>query len=127
MFPAVALLIGGWIAETQPRRLLAAQAALAGTAGILIIILSPSIQGMLGRETLDLSSLYVPWLAAAGISLAAASIAAGVFAWRGRILAGAPLLSIGSFACTLPALVGAGTLAPASSIGRQSRHILANA
>ncbi len=113
MFPALALLIGRWIAETQPRRLLAAQAALAGAAGILIIVLSPSIQGMLGRETLDLSSLYVPWLAAAGICLAAASIAAGVFAWRGRILAGAALLS--------------GTLAPAYSIASQSSHISGNA
>src|SRR5258708_16676056 len=97
LFPALALLIGRRLAEARPRRLLVAQAALAGAAGIALVVFSSSVQGFLGREMLNLSGLYVPWLAAAGVLLAAASIAGGVAAWRGAIPASVALLAIGGF------------------------------
>jgi hypothetical protein len=66
------------------------------------------------------SGSYAPWLVAAGILLAAASIAAAVAAWRGRTTASVALLAAGSFACTLTALAGHATLSPAQSIASQA-------
>jgi 4-amino-4-deoxy-L-arabinose transferase-like glycosyltransferase len=120
MFPALALLLGRWIAASQPRRLLAAQAALAAGAGIGIAFVGPELARKFNPE---LAAGYVPWLVAAGAFLAAASIAAGVAAWRGRMLASVALLAIGSFACTLTALVGHGTLSPAYSIASQAQGV----
>src|SRR5258708_9011970 len=127
LFPALALLIGRRLAEARPRRLLVAQAALAGAAGIALVVFSSSVQGFLGREMLNLSGLYVPWLAAAGVLLAAASIAGGVSAWRGAIPASVALLAIGGFACTLAALAGHHVLSPGYSIASQAAGFAGNA
>src|SRR5258708_20035790 len=47
LFPALALLIGRRLAEARPRRLLAAQAALAGTAGISLRLFPSSVPAFL--------------------------------------------------------------------------------
>jgi len=117
MFPALALLIGRWLVLAQPRRVLAAQAALAAAAGLGIAILGSELSGKFNPE---LAAGYAPWVVAAGAFLAAASIAAGVAAWRGRIPAAVALLAVGSFACTLTALTGHGKLSPAYSIASQA-------
>lgn len=125
MFPALALLIGRSLALGRPRRLLAAQAALAGAVGVLIAVFSSSIQRISGREIANISNSYAPWLVAAGVLLAVASIAAAIAAWRGRTMASVALLAAGSFACTLTALVGHGTLSPAYSVASQARDLQA--
>jgi 4-amino-4-deoxy-L-arabinose transferase-like glycosyltransferase len=117
MFPALALLIGRSLAITKPLRLLAAQAVLACVTGIGIAFLGSVLSKKFNPE---LAAGYAPWLEAAGVLLAAASIAAGVAAWRGRVLASVALLAIGSFACALTALAGHGRLSPAYSIASQA-------
>jgi len=127
IFPALALLIGRWIELAQPRRLLAAQAALAGTTGVLIAVFSGSLQRISSREIPGISDSYAPWLVAAGVLLAAASVAAAVAAWRGRTTASVALLAAGSFACSLTALAGHATLSPAYSIASQAGAVPADA
>ena len=124
MFPALALMIGRWVAAAQPRRLLAAQAALAAAAGLGIAFLGSELSRKFNPE---LAAGYTPWLVAAGVFLAAASVAAGVAAWRGKIPAGVALLAIGSFACTLTALAGHGKLSPAYSIASQAQGLSGSA
>ena len=123
MFPALALLIGRSIALAQPRRLLAAQAALSSVAGIAIVILGSQISNFFKPDLAELAGGYAPWLVAAGAFLAAGSIGAGAAALRGRIPASIALLAIGSFACTLTALVGHRELAPAYSMASQARAV----
>jgi 4-amino-4-deoxy-L-arabinose transferase-like glycosyltransferase len=120
IFPAVALLIGRWIERARPRRLLAAQCALACVAGIALAFLGSLVSGKFSPE---LAAGYVPWLRVAGAILAVASIAAGIAAWRGRTMASVALLAAGSFACTLTALSGHATLSPAYSIASQAGSI----
>jgi 4-amino-4-deoxy-L-arabinose transferase-like glycosyltransferase len=124
MFPALALLIGRSLAVDPPRRLLAAQAALACVAGIGIAVFGSVFSKKFNPE---LAAGYTPWLLAAGALLAATSIAAGVAAWRGAATASVALLAIGSFGCALTGLVGHRALAPAYSIASQAAAIQGNA
>jgi 4-amino-4-deoxy-L-arabinose transferase-like glycosyltransferase len=122
MFPAVALLTARWVAAAQPRRLLAAQAALAALAGIVLAAAARWILEKMDAPP-ELASLYVPWLVGAGALLAGAATSAGVAAWRGKIVPAVALLALGSFGCSLTALIGHRTLAPAYSIASQADRV----
>jgi hypothetical protein len=95
------------------------QAAFTAAVAIAFVALSSALPKIIGREVAELSLRYVPWLAAGSAGLAAASLGALACAWRGRSFAAVALLAVGSFACTLCALVGHRQLAPAYSIADQ--------
>ena len=120
MFPALALLIGRSLGLARPRRLLAAQAAFSSVAGIAVVIFGFQISNFFKPDLAELAAGYSPWLVAAGIALTVASLAAIALARLGRIFHAVALLAIGSFACTLTALVGHRALAPAYSIASQA-------
>jgi hypothetical protein len=75
----------------------------------------------------DLGAVYVPWLAAAGLLLAAAGLAGAVSAWRGRIVPAVALLALGGCGCVLTALTGHRVLAPLYSIASQAGQVQGNA
>lgn len=126
MFPALAVLIGRWIAMAQPRRLLAAQAALTAATGAMLAAAAAFIVKKSGVPA-DFAAAYVPWVTAAGVLLAAAGLASAVSAWRGKILPAVALLALGSFGCSLTALVGHRALAPLYSVASQASHVRGNA
>jgi 4-amino-4-deoxy-L-arabinose transferase-like glycosyltransferase len=126
MLPALAVLIGRWIVIAQPRRLLAVQAALAAATGIALAAAARFLAERPGLPA-DFAAAYVPWLVGAGLLLAAAGLASAAAAWRGRIVPAVALLAVGSFGCTLTALVGHRALAPAYSIASQAARIPADA
>src|SRR5439155_16848947 len=85
MFPPLALLIGRWLAAFEARRVLVAQSAMLAVAGIAMAALAPRLAA--GYAS------YIPWLAAAGIWLAATSVAA----WRRSVATCVGLLALGGF------------------------------
>jgi 4-amino-4-deoxy-L-arabinose transferase-like glycosyltransferase len=126
MFPALAVLIGRWIAIAQPRRLLATQAVLTAAFGAALAAAAAFLVEKAGVRP-ELGAAYVPWLAAAGLLLAAAGLAAAVTAWRGKIVPAVALLALGGCGCVLTALVGHRVLAPAYTIASQASEVRGNA
>jgi len=118
MFPALALLIGRWIAAAQPRRLLVVQAVLAVVAAAAVAAAAPHFP--LGAE-------YLPWVIGAAALIAIGAAAGAWSAHRGRIALAVALLALGSFACTLTALVAHRTLAPRYSFESQAGAVPAGA
>ena len=108
MFPALAVLIGGWLAAQAARRVLLAQAALAVAAGAAACVLAPGW----GEPYPG----YVPWIVASALFGAACGIAALAFAWRSAPRAAVVALALAGFGCTQIALAGHRVLAPAFSI-----------
>jgi 4-amino-4-deoxy-L-arabinose transferase-like glycosyltransferase len=123
IFPALALLLGRWLAASQPRHLLVAQGVLAAAVGIALL----AGAGFVARMLLDLdvatAAAYAAWLAGAGVLVALTSIAAIALAWERHNTAAVALLALGSFGCTLTALVGHRELAPAYSLARQAAAV----
>jgi 4-amino-4-deoxy-L-arabinose transferase-like glycosyltransferase len=122
MFPPLAVLIGRWIALAQPRRLLAVQAVLTAVFGAALAAAAAFMVEKAGVRP-ELGAAYVPWLAAAGLLLAAAGLAAAVSAWRGRIVPAVALLALGGCGCVLTALTGHRVLAPLYSIASQAGEV----
>jgi 4-amino-4-deoxy-L-arabinose transferase-like glycosyltransferase len=122
MFPPLAVLIGRWIALAQPRRLLAVQAVLTAAFGAALAAAAAVMVEKAGVRP-ELGAAYVPWLAAAGLFLAAAGLAAAVSAWRGRIVPAVALLALGGCGCVLTALIGHRVLAPLYSIASQAGEV----
>jgi len=118
MFPALALLIGRWVASAQPRRLLMVQGALAALAALALF--APQLAARFGAD-------YARWLAVAGALLLLASLAGAIAAYRQRIGAAVALLAAGGLLCTLTALVGHRVLAPSYSFESQAAAVPANA
>ncbi len=114
--PALALLVGRWIEEARPRRLLVAQALLALLGGLALAAGASVLVRQVPTATLSLANDYYPWLVAAGIALAAPSAASLYCALRARTLAAVGWLALGSFAATLIALDGHRTLAAGYSV-----------
>jgi 4-amino-4-deoxy-L-arabinose transferase-like glycosyltransferase len=123
IFPALALLVGGWVAQARPRRLLAAQALLVLAAGIALALAAPALARRFPSHVLALASAYTPWLIAAGLSLAAAAAASLYCLRQDRIAAAVGLLAAGSFACTLIAIDGHRTLAAGYSVEAMVRAL----
>src|SRR3954463_475813 len=118
MFAPLALLMGRWIAASQPRRLFVAQGVLATLAGLALF--APQFAERFGPE-------YSRWLMTAGALLIVASICSAIAAYRGKIVAGVALLAAGALLCTLTALVSHRVLAPAHSIAGQAGAVPAGA
>jgi 4-amino-4-deoxy-L-arabinose transferase-like glycosyltransferase len=115
IFPALALLIGSYIASSGPRFALA-QAAVAGLLALaLATVASQASRFATDRLPADLLAGYAPWLLAAAVSLFAA---AGVSAWlalRARPRAAALALAFGGLVSVQAATSGYEELSPAYS------------
>ncbi|MBI4290646.1 MAG: glycosyltransferase family 39 protein [Betaproteobacteria bacterium] len=118
MFPALALLIGRYLAQAGRRAagMCIAQALAAAALGIAGAAWSPNAlrfaQASLPAELL---ARYVPWLAGAAISLFAGSVLAAAFWWRAKPVWGALALGAGGLAFAQLAITGHGELSPVYS------------
>ena len=111
MFPALALLVGAQLACAS-RRMLAVQAGLAALVGLAVLSVVARDAAPAWIRSSEHFTVYRPWLAAAGASLALLGLAAAWLAWRGRRLGAVAALAFGGFACTQLTLLGHETLAP---------------
>lgn len=115
VFPAIALLIGEYLARIRPRALaLHIVPALAiGSAGLFF---APQATRLADVEVpLALYEAYVPWLIAAALVAIASAVVALVFALKGRSFAAVMMLAFGALASTQLALTGHDSLSPAAS------------
>jgi 4-amino-4-deoxy-L-arabinose transferase-like glycosyltransferase len=115
LFPALALLIGKYLCSAH-RGVVVAQAAVASLLGIAAALAATQATRF-ASEGLPPSLVegYVPWLAAAGLSLAAAGIVSAGFALLGRLLPATISLALGGFLFADVALSGHENLSPAFS------------
>jgi 4-amino-4-deoxy-L-arabinose transferase-like glycosyltransferase len=115
LFPALALLVGKYLCSAH-RGVVLAQAAVASLLGIAAALTS-SQATRFASEGLPPSLVegYVPWLAAAGLSLAAAGIVSAGFTLLGRFLPATISLAIGGLLFAEVALSGHESLSPAFS------------
>jgi 4-amino-4-deoxy-L-arabinose transferase-like glycosyltransferase len=120
MFPPLAVLLGCWLADAKPGRLLAVQAALAAAAGLGFVVLASQAQRFFSADLREQVANYTAWLAAGGLALAFAGGASAWAAWRGRLAAAVALLAFGSFTCTLAAMVGHRAVAIGYSMAPQA-------
>jgi len=115
IFPALALLIGRYLASAD-RRVAAAQAWAAAVLGAGIAAASPQAMS-LAEPWLppELLAGYVPWLAAAGLALAVAALLSAWFCLRGRVTAATTALAFGGLLTAQLALSGHEQLSPTYS------------
>jgi 4-amino-4-deoxy-L-arabinose transferase-like glycosyltransferase len=115
LFPALALLIGDYLAGAG-RRALLAQAAAAAGLGLALALASPLAPDF-ASDAVPASLLegYVPWLVAAGLALLAAGVLAIVLIRRGLGGAAALSLAFGGLTLSQLALSGHESLAPSLS------------
>lgn len=115
MFPALALLIGSYLASAG-RRVAVAQALVAALLGIALAAASP--QAMRFAEA-DLPpeflARYVPWIAAAGAALFAGAAVSAWLSLRGRPLAATLALAFGGLVCVQIGTSGHEQLSPVYS------------
>jgi 4-amino-4-deoxy-L-arabinose transferase-like glycosyltransferase len=112
IFPALALLVGGYLAAARSRPLLVAQAALLAASGVvLLVLLRPLVIGA-GGPPAALLAAYVPWAMSAAAALALGALAALALAWRSRAGAAVGALALAGFAGTMIAMLGYRVLAP---------------
>jgi 4-amino-4-deoxy-L-arabinose transferase-like glycosyltransferase len=123
VFPALALLIGRYLSEAQPRRLLVIQAVLASVVGAGVVVTAPQTPGFFVSELAPLAADYVVPLIIAGAALTAFSLAGIVAAAYGHTGRAVALLAAGSFSCTLIALSGHASLSANYSIAGQAGAI----
>ena len=122
MFPALALLIGAYVASAG-RRMALAQGAVAALLGVALVAASllaaahlPKALGVLGTDRpSQFYAGYLPWLIAAGVVLAAAAGASMWFSLRERLVAAVVTLAFGGLAWMQIAFSGYETLSPAFS------------
>jgi 4-amino-4-deoxy-L-arabinose transferase-like glycosyltransferase len=112
LVPALALLVGSWLSETEPRRLLwhAIPVLLAG-AGLAALA---SQAALLSSSTLPrhLFEAYVPWIAAGGIILAVGAGFAIYWCLRERAVAALIAMACGGLISTQVVTSGHDTLSP---------------
>jgi 4-amino-4-deoxy-L-arabinose transferase-like glycosyltransferase len=123
LFPALALLIGKYLWSAH-RGVVLAQAGVASLLGVAAA-LAATQAARFASEGLPLSLVegYVPWLAAAGLSLAAAGIVSAGFILLRRLLPATISLAIGGFLFAGVALSGHESLSPAFSAYHIVRQI----
>ncbi|MGE5639680.1 MAG: hypothetical protein ACM30H_06255, partial [Clostridia bacterium] len=119
LFPALALLVGRTLAKAPWGRLLALQAALAAAVGVFLVAGAPSLV----EHFMAQAAPYGRVLAAAGLPLAAGAAGAAIVAWRGRQALAVAALALGSFACTLVAMLGHGAIASSFTIAPQAASL----
>ena len=115
MFPSLALLVGATLARSS-RALPLWQGLFGAALGIAAMALAPgALQFAEPQLPVDLLEDYVPWLEAAGASLAAGSVACAVLAARRSACAAALALAAGSLVAGQLVLLGHEALSPAYS------------
>jgi 4-amino-4-deoxy-L-arabinose transferase-like glycosyltransferase len=115
LFPALALLIGDYLASAG-RRVLLAQSALAAVLGIALAAAAPWAPDFASEAVPPLLlEGYVPWLIAAGLALLAGGIFSAAFLVRGMRVPAALSLACGGLALAQAALSGHESLAPSLS------------
>ncbi|RLJ65271.1 phospholipid carrier-dependent glycosyltransferase [Sulfurisoma sediminicola] len=123
IFPALAALIGAWWMQASPA-VLKWQALLWAPVGLAIVTAAPFMV-VFGDEQMPVAMFeaWVPWMIAAGLGLAAASVLAHWLARRERRLAAAIALGLGGhFACQV-GILGMDSIAPATSTWHISQKI----
>ena len=115
LFPALSLLIGGYLCSAG-RSILLAQAVVAVALGAALTIAAP-LAVAYASESIPPSLMqdYVPWLTAAGLALAAGGILSAVFLWRGLRAPAVLSLAFGGLALAQTALSGHESLSPSLS------------
>ena len=115
MFPSLALLVGATLARSS-HALPLWQGLFGAALGIAAMALAPgALQFAEPQLPVDLLEDYVPWLEAAGASLAAGSVACAVLAARRSACAAALALAAGSLVAGQLVLLGHEALSPAYS------------
>jgi 4-amino-4-deoxy-L-arabinose transferase-like glycosyltransferase len=115
LFPALALLIGDYLASAG-RSVLLAQSALAAVLGIALAAAAPWAPDFASEAVPPLLlEGYVPWLIAAGLALLAGGIFSAAFLVRGMRVPAALSLACGGLALAQAALSGHESLAPSLS------------
>jgi 4-amino-4-deoxy-L-arabinose transferase-like glycosyltransferase len=115
IFPALSLLIGDYLC-TADRRVVLGQALLASLLGMAVMLAAPqAIRFTSERLPPPLVEGYIPWLTAAGLSLAAGGVLAAAFAARGKRLPAILSLAFAGLLFTQLALTGHDRLSPALS------------
>jgi 4-amino-4-deoxy-L-arabinose transferase-like glycosyltransferase len=115
LFPALALLIGDYLASAG-RRVLLAQSAVAAVLGIALAAAAPWAPDFASEAVPPLLlEGYVPWLIAAGLALLAGGIFSAAFLVRGMRVPAALSLACGGLALAQAALSGHESLAPSLS------------
>jgi len=118
MVPALALLIGRYLAQTGRgvAGVGVAQALASAALGIAAAAWSPNALRFASVSLpAELLARYVPWLAGAAIALFAGSVLAAALWWRGRSAWGAVALGAGGLAFAQLAVTGHGELSPVYS------------
>ena len=114
IFPAWALLIGRYLAESP--QAIRWQAAFATVVGIGALCLTPWVTRFANTEVpLELYLNYQPWLYAGGGLLAASGVAAWILAGRGRGVAAVLTMAFGGFALGQGFLLGHDALGKVNS------------
>jgi len=125
MLPALALIAGHYLASAG-RRVALAHAAVAALLGIALIAAAPrAVRYATGDLPAGLLAGYVPWLTAAGLTLAVAALLSAWFALRARLAAAAVALAFGGLISVQIATSGHEELSPAYSayhIVQKIRH-----
>ena len=115
VFPALALLIGEYLARIRPR-VLALHIVPALAVGIAGVVFAPQATRLADVEVpLALYEAYVPWLIAAALAALLCSAAALALALKARALAAVMTLSFGALVSAQLALTGHDSLSPAAS------------
>jgi 4-amino-4-deoxy-L-arabinose transferase-like glycosyltransferase len=115
LFPALALLIGEYLASAG-RRVLLAQSAVAAALGLALALAAPYAPEY-ASEAVPPSLLldYVPWLIAGGLALAAGGALAAILFSRGMRASALLSLACGGLTLSQLALSGHESLAPSLS------------
>lgn len=115
VFPALALLVGQYLASAGPR-IATAQAVVAALLGIALIAAAPqAVRHAAGDLPAGLLAGYVPWLTAAGLALAVAAVLSAWLALRARLAAAVVALAFGGLVSVQAAGSGHEELSPAYS------------
>lgn len=115
VFPAVALLIGEYLARIRPGAL-ALHIVPALALGIAGLFFAPQATRLADVEVpLALYEAYVPWLIAAAVTAILGAVAALVLSLKGRTFAAVITLGFGALVATQLALTGHDSLSPAAS------------
>ncbi|MBI3524072.1 MAG: glycosyltransferase family 39 protein [Betaproteobacteria bacterium] len=121
LFPALAALIGVYLAELSQRdaRALRWHALPIIALAVLCLLLAPQAVEMSSPEVpQELYADYVPWLLGASATLLVGALAAFCFAWFARPLPSVLSLAFGGMLFAQLILLGLDTLAPANSAYR---------
>jgi len=115
LFPALAVLAGGFLARRAGSRLLVAQALFASVGAILLGFAAWWIFTREGDGLRGLGAAYVPWLVVAALVGLAGSGGAALLAARGHGLRAAASLAAGVLASLMVGVAGHTVFAPAFS------------